>query len=63
MIPSAAKQELQADSGKHWAKRTMKTKSDMSSKLKGEHQVDTLSIAYRKPIIKHTLHLDTAWFN
>lgn len=63
MIPFAAEWDLQADNGKHWANRTMKTKFDMSSKLKGERQVDTVSLAYHKPIIKHTLHLEVAWFN
>lgn len=63
MIPFATEQELQANNGKHEADRTMKAKFDISSKLKGKHQVDTLSVAYHKPIIKHTLHLETAWFN
>lgn len=63
MIPFATEQELQADDEKHQANRTMKTKFDISSKLKGKHQVDTLNIAYHKPIIKHTLHLETAKFN
>lgn len=63
MILFATEQELQAANGKHEATRTMKTKFDISSKLKGKHQVDTLQVAYHKPIIKHTLHLETAWFN
>lgn len=63
MTPFAAQRDLQADNGKLWANRTMKTKFDKSSKLKGECQVDTVSIAYHKPIIKHTSNLEAAWFN
>lgn len=60
MIPFAAQWDLQADNGKHWAKRTMKEHEFKAQRgTSSRHSKHCLSQANHKTY----MHLEAAWVN